>query len=252
MDYKMVQKKFPHGFDPTTSILFLGAGFSAAATNLINVNLPVGNALAHEIKKLAQLPNDDPSALMDLSSYAVKQGKDLFSLLCNLYTVSKLSREQELILSQPWLRIYTTNYDDVVEVFWKSINESKNRQSYSTESQIPNQIRAGSVIHLHGYIHECTRENLLKQIVLSHYSYAQQRVLMSPWWDVFERDMRVAKNIFFVGYDLNDFEPAKYLTQNPSAVEKTHFILRPTQSPVAASRLDEYGRRVSTSPKIGQ
>lgn len=239
----MVQNTFPHGFDPTTSILFLGAGFSASATNRINGNPPVGGGLESEIKKLALLPNDDPSGLQDLSTYAVKQGKDVFSLLCDLYTITKLSPEQEIILSQPWFRIYTTNYDDVVEAFRKSKKASENPQTYSTESQVPNQFRPGSIVHLHGYIHECTRENLLRQLVLSHYSYAQQRAIQSPWWDVFERDLRVAKNIFFVGYDLKDFEPAKYLTQNPLAVEKTHFILRPTQSPVAESRLDEYGRR---------
>ncbi|HEY8096303.1 MAG TPA: SIR2 family protein, partial [Methylobacter sp.] len=210
---------------------------------MINTNPPVGDGLEREIKKLAQLSDDDPSALQDLSNYAVKQDKDLFSLLCNMYTIRTLSPEQKVILSQPWLRIYTTNYDDVVEAFWKSTSSSSTHRSYSTESQVPTQFRSGSVVHLHGYIHECTRENLLRQLVLSHYSYAQQRAILSPWWDVFDRDMRVAKNVFFVGYDLKDFEPAKYLTKNPLAVEKTHFILRPTQSPVAASRLDEYGRR---------
>jgi hypothetical protein len=210
-----------------------------------NSTPPVGDALEREIKKLAELPNDDPSALMDLSSYAVKKDKDLFSLLCSLYTIRSLSDEQKIILSQPWLRIYTTNYDDVVEVFAGQTKGSLKRSSYSTESQVPAQFRSGSIVHLHGYIHNCTRDNLLGQLVLSHYSYAQQRALLSPWWEVFERDMRVAKNIFFVGYDLKDFDPAKYLTQNPLAVEKTHFILRPTQSPVAASRLDEYGRRDS-------
>ncbi len=243
MASNMPQDEFPKRFDPAISLLFLGAGFSASATNLTNGNPPVGDGLEREIKKLALLPNDDPSALQDLSNYAVKQGKDLFSLLCNLYTIRTLSPEQQIILSQPWLRIYTTNYDDVVEFFSKSANAALNRRSYSTESQVPTQFRPGSVVHLHGYIHECTRENLLRQLVLSHYSYAQQRAIQSPWWDVFDRDMRVAKNIFFVGYDLKDFEPAKYLTMNPIAVEKTNFILRPTQSPVAASRLDQYGRR---------
>ncbi len=241
----MTQGKFPSGFDPTVSILFLGAGFSASATNQINANPPVGDGLEREIKRLAQLPDDDPSALQDLANYAVKQGKDLFSILCDMYTIQKLSPEQEVILSQPWLRIYTTNYDDVVEAFWKSAPASPTRRSYSTESEVPAQFRSGSVVHLHGYIHECTREHLLQQLVLSHYSYAQQRAVQSPWWEIFERDLRVAKNIFFVGYDLKDFEPAKYLTRNPLAVEKTHFILRPAQSPVAASRLDEYGRRDS-------
>jgi hypothetical protein len=242
---EMTQGEFPHGFDPTNSILFLGAGFSTLATNIIGGNPPTRDELDKHVKLLALLPEDDPSTVLDIATYAAKEGKDLFSLLCNLYTIKSLSPDQTAILSQPWLRIYTTNYDDAVEVFWKSADGDRQRQSYSTQSQVPTQFRPGSVVHLHGYIHECTQDSLLQQLVLSHYSYAQQRAILSPWWDVFERDVRIAKNVFFVGYDLGDFEPAKYLTKNPSTVQKTHFILRPVKSPVAASRLDEYGRRDS-------
>jgi SIR2-like domain len=207
----MPHTEFPKGFDPTTSLLFLGAGFSASATNIIDSHPPVGDGLEREIKKLALLPSDDPSVLQDLSNYAVQQGKELFSLLCDLYTMRSISSAHKIILNQPWLRIYTTNYDDIVEFFCKSSNYTPTRNSYWMDDQVPRQIRAGSIIHLHGYIHKCTRDNLLRQLVLSHYSYAQQRAVQSPWWDVFERDMRVVKNIFFLGYDLKDFEPAKYL-----------------------------------------
>lgn len=240
----MNQVPFPHGFDPTSSLLFLGAGFSSAATNVIKGNPPTAEVLKKKIKDLALLPEDDPSELSDLSTYAVRNGKDLFSLLYNLYTIVRVNADQATILSQPWLRIYTTNYDDAVEFFWKSKpDEDRKAQSYSTQSQIPSNLPKGTIIHLHGYIRECSRDNMLEQLVLSHRSYAQQRVLSSPWWDVFERDMRVARHLFFVGYDLRDFEPARYLTRNPTSVSKTHFVLLAAKSPVESSRLDEYGQR---------
>ncbi|MGS4989772.1 SIR2 family protein [Roseibium sp. RP-7] len=234
---------FPDEFDPTVSILFLGAGFSRTASNRLGMPPPIGKGLEIELKKLCELPSDDPSGIQDLSAHAVSNNKDLFGLLNNIYTVSSISDVQEEILSQKWLRIYTTNYDDIVEFFWK-----KNRlhfSSYSLDDTPPNQLRPGSVVHLHGYIHKCTESEILKQLILSHYSYAQQRAITSPWWDIFERDIRVAKNIFFLGYELNDFEPASYLSKIPSISKKVHFILTPTNSPVIEGRLREYGERHS-------
>jgi hypothetical protein len=239
----MSSKPFPHGFDPTSSVIFLGAGFSTGATNANGTSPPTGLGLETEIKKLASLPEADASSLQDLSQYAVDNGCDLFGLLNNLYSIRALSDENKIIINQPWLRIYTTNYDDSVELFWRE--ESIRNLSFSLESSLPSQIRQGSIIHLHGYINACTREDLLRQLVLTHYSYAQQRALSSPWWQVFERDIRVAQNIFFVGYELNDFEPASYLSKNPELSNKTHFILRPAKSPVLESRLNGYGTRHS-------
>jgi hypothetical protein len=233
---------FPHGFDPTSSILFLGAGFTRSATNIVGEAPPTSNELASKIKMLCGLPMDDPAGIQDLSKYAADQGKDLFGLLTDLYTVKKLEKWHNSILSKPWLRIYTTNYDDSVE-FNSIVEKSIRKESYSFSDPTPNQIRPNAIIHLHGYIHKCQPSDLLHQLVLSHFSYAQQRALQSPWWQVFERDIRVCENLFFVGYELGDFEPASYLSVNPALVKRTHFILRPTSSPVVSSRLQEYGTR---------
>jgi hypothetical protein len=240
--YLMTPNGFPRGFDPTSSILFLGAGFSRSAQNVIGEAPPIGGELASKIKTLCDLPVDEPAGIQDLSRYAVDQGKNLHRLLSDLYTIKSLTGAQSKILSLPWLRIYTTNYDDAVE--YHSIVEKKTKkESYSTADTVPTQLRPGAIVHLHGYIHKCQPSTVLQQLVLSHFSYAQQRAQQSPWWQVFERDIRVSQNLFFVGYELGDFEPASFLTLNPSLVERTHFILRPNSSPVITSRLREYGSR---------
>lgn len=240
---------FPHAFDPTSSILFLGAGFSADATNIGDKTPPVGTGLEKAIRKLCELPDDDSSDLKDLASYAVAENKDLFGLLNDTYTIKSLNQDQKDILGQKWLRIYTTNYDDSIEFFWQKDGIEFKKNTYSIETDLPKQTLRGDAIHLHGYIHHCNKENLLSQLILSHFSYAQQRAIKSPWWHLFSKDLRIAQNIFFVGYELNDFEPASYLSANPDLAGKTHFILRPTDSPVKASRLRPYGSRhgISTS-----
>lgn len=236
---------FPSQFDPTSSVLFLGAGFSAEATNVLGVNLPAGRGLEEELKRRAGLPMEDPAELQDLPAYAVEAGVNIHNLLSDLYTVKKLSGDQSIILAQPWMRIYTTNYDDIPYVFYNEGRKGRRPEIYSLEDAAPKHLRSGSVVHLHGYIHRCTRENVLNQLVLTHHSYAQQRAIESPWWDFFERDLRICENAFFVGYELRDLEPAKCLTKNPATTGKTHFVLRPTKSPVAERRLQGYGARHS-------
>ncbi len=236
-------RPFPHGFDPSTSVLFLGAGFSRAARNIGNSHPPTLNGLTEAIRGLAELPPDDSSLITDLSGYAVQTGHDLFALLKSLYTISEITDEQKKIINNPWLRIYTTNYDDSVELYWSSQPREANRKSYSIEDAVPTQISRTSIIHIHGFIGKCNRDNVLDQLVLSQRSYVQQLVTVSPWWSVFDRDIRVAEHLFFVGYELNDFTPAVYLSKHPALKAKTHFILLPDASPVATSRLDPYGTR---------
>lgn len=234
---------FPELFDPSRCILFLGAGFSAESTNKINTNPPVGNGLNIEIKKLAKIPENEPSDFTDSAAYAISEKLDLFELLENLYTIREITDSQRKILSLPWLRIYTTNYDNSVSVYKAERNESID--IFDLTDQPPKKIKKGSVIHLHGSIAKCDPDNLNESIVLTRRSYIEQRVKKSPWWDWFDRDIKISQYVFFLGYDINDFEPASYLIKYPEMEQRRHFILRDTQSPIIASKLKEYGLRHS-------
>lgn len=63
----------------------------------------------------------------------------------------------------------------------------------------------------------------------------------SPWWDQFERDIQGAQWVFFLGYNLNDFAVAKYLTKDPQISQKIRFILRDTVTELMRDRLEGYG-----------
>jgi len=131
-----------------------------------------------------------------------------------------------MILKQNWRRIYTTNYDDCVEFYALKNNIKTAMPSFSFEEALPRRLSSRTTVHMHGYIHNCTEDNVLSQLILSHYSYAEQRARRSPWWEQFEKDLRTAERIFFVGYSLSDFEAASYLTKSPGLASKCHFIIR--------------------------
>lgn len=231
---------FPYNFDTERCLLFLGSGFSAAATNKRSGNPPVGNGLQKAILSEINVENADID-LKDAASYAATRGVNLFGLLHDLFVITGLNDDQKTILGKRWRRIYTTNYDDAVEFFEKHSGTKSRRQTYSLDDDRPRKFPPNSVVHLHGYIHACDQKNVLSQLVLDHRSYAEQAALESPWWEQFERDIKGAAWIFFVGYNLNDFAVAKYLTKDPRISQKTRFILRDPVNEYLLERLNGYG-----------
>ena len=236
----MTSSDFPRGFDPTRSVLFLGSGFSIEATNCINEHLPAGDDLRKKILKSLNDPDSDAD-LKDVAFYAVQSGLNLSRLLADTFTVKSLSADQEEIAGKKWRRIYTTNYDDAIEFYHKKNKAQASPKSFSYEDARPTKIRPQSIVHLHGYIHNCTKENILNQLILDHRSYAEQAVKETPWWEQFERDIRGATHIFFVGYSLSDFVPASYLTKSPELANKVHFVVRGPVADYTRSRLGGYG-----------
>src|SRR5262245_32426206 len=101
------------------AVLFLGAGYSREATAVNGSNLPTGNRLAVDLMTACGNP-DSTADLRVASSYFQKQkGKNaLVELLSNAFTASSTTPAQALISQVRWKRIYTTNYDDVVEVVY--------------------------------------------------------------------------------------------------------------------------------------
>ena len=234
---------FPENFDTQRCILFLGSGFSANAVNKQNTNPPVGEGLKREI--LSGINEENLNIeLKDAATYAAEKGTDIYKLLHDFFVITKLNDDQEDVLKKPWRRIYTTNYDDAVELFdknHKTNTATAKRHSFSIDDAMQRKLPANSIIHLHGYIHACDSKNILSQLVLDHHSYATQAVLDSPWWGQFERDIQGAQWVFFVGYNLNDFAVTKYLTMSPRSREKTRFILRDPVKNYVLSRLKSYG-----------
>lgn len=231
---------FPTDFDPSRCVLFLGSGFSAAAKSKNGKSPPVGNGLRDRIISAMGLPATDDD-LKDVARYAMDRGLDLYGLLSELFIISDTNEDQDTILSKPWRRIYTTNYDDLVEAHDKKFRNSQPRRSYSISDSRPARLAPNSIIHLHGYIHACDQSNLTNELVLDHKSYAEQAALESPWWDQFNRDIEGSQWAIFVGYSLNDFAVAKYLTKRRSLVSKIRFVLRSPVSEIVQDRLSGYG-----------
>ena len=97
------------------SIAFMGAGFSAGI-EAIKGNIPYGFEFAKELSDALGEPDALPLDLAS-SEYA-NSGLEptLPKLLKERFTARSAVEDHTLISCLPWRRIYTTNYDNVIEL----------------------------------------------------------------------------------------------------------------------------------------
>src|ERR1043166_5916134 len=103
--------------DPESSILFLGSGFSLGATSIAQASPPNGKGLRRHFIQQLELPADTDYDLQVLSEeFAENDSRKLRDELYRIFRLTKLTPGQTVVLNEPWRRIYSTNYDDAVEL----------------------------------------------------------------------------------------------------------------------------------------
>lgn len=228
-------------FDPESSILLLGSGFSLGATNIANSTPPNGKALRRHFIQQLDLPADTEYDLQVLSEeFAEHDSEKLCDELYSIFRLTELTAEQTAVLDEPWRRIYTTNYDDAVELHRLKKKESPN--AFDVSEKVPNKLPHGALVHLHGSIRLITPENVMSSLVLGEGSYVNQYVVRSLWYDQFQRDLAFASTLYIIGYSLADYHIAGLLMANPKLAERTIFIQGPTVDNTFLRRTEQYGR----------
>ncbi len=232
----------PAEFDSRGSVLFLGSGFSRMATNIRGTNLPTGSELREQFAGLLGVaPNAyDLPTLAD--AVHADERVDLYDILYETFTVAQLATSQKTLLQLPWFRIYTTNYDDSIELFYHRTR--RQIPSFSYHQEKPRKIPFGAVVHLHGMIREITKDNVLGQLILNEEAYVRQHFETSLWYDEFIRDLKVCSACYFVGYSLKDYHISSFLLQKPALSKKTFFITEKEHDRIATRSMLRYGRVV--------
>ncbi|ELO0670983.1 SIR2 family protein [Pseudomonas aeruginosa] len=225
--------------DPASSILFLGSGFSAGAESIRGEAMPSGKGLKEMFARELNVRAEDYDLTTLADEFALDKDLNLYQTVYEIFTTSKAKEYQEKILSNKWQRIYTTNYDDLVEKTRSDAGEKIH--SYSFEESKPSRLEIGAIIHLHGCIRSATEENVLQQLVLNESSYVRQHIERSVWYDEFVRDLKFCTNCFFIGYSLADMHVAALLMKNDNLRKKIFFVTRDLSDSIFNRRVAPYG-----------
>ncbi|WP_343561747.1 SIR2 family protein [Kiloniella sp. b19] len=226
--------------DVENSILFLGAGFSVDAFNIKNEKLPTGKQLKQNFLEILDVEDNNYDLKILADEINEREDVDLYQIIYETFTVKSYSEDQALILKLPWRRIYTTNYDDVVECF--RVKSDIKLNSFCHTDAKPRKIPKGSVVHLHGIVRNLSADNVLDQLVLNEASYIRQTFDASSWNDEFVRDLKFSEKCFVVGYSLSDYHiTGKILSKIPSGKSKIFVVTKNLSDEMLKKRMQNFG-----------
>lgn len=226
-----------------TSILFLGAGFSAEATNTNDSPIKDVSGLIADLLSDVGITS---SKGYDLDTAAeefcsVRGDEATIVALHRNFRTKAYTTDQAVIVTQPWRRIYTTNYDDVIETICSDRRKplTKHNVSGPVSQPMPGTTQ---LLHIYGDITSASPEEFASAFLLSERQRDNSPFLKSPWMRAFQNDMLAASSVVFVGFSLSDIDIRRLLGSLPSEVlHKIHFITRPDEERPILTRMRRFG-----------
>lgn len=206
------------------AILFLGSGFSFGLKSIVGNTLPTGSGLANILCEKVDASKTDDLKRACKKYLSKKTGYDLVELLKDHFQVHSTKEPHHTIASVPWLRVYTTNYDNAFEV--SAAKNNIRYQSLDADRSPRGEITKQNVIHINGYIETLDQSKLNTSFKLTSTSYLTQQFRESAWCNVFRNDIQTAQAIFFIGYSMYDIDIQEIMFEDESIKNKTFFIDR--------------------------
>lgn len=224
------------------AIIFIGSGFSLGADSVSGKDFPTGVELARILCVEAGAPATDDLKIASSRYLRVKRDDELISFLRKQFSVRNVNDSHREIAAAPWKGIYTTNYDNVLEL--AAAQRTKKLTPVSLSSHPRHYKNSEEIVcHINGFIDNLTEQTLLNEFKLTNVSYLTTQFRESSWSEVFIRHIQSAHAIFFVGYSLYDLDIQEILYKEPAIKGKTFFIQREsmTEEDLKFSDLNDFG-----------
>lgn len=230
------------------AVIIMGAGASYGAKNAFG-DFPSGSKLAIELYKKCGITPDDENDLQDAAQCFIENysPRELITEIRSLLTCASFTESHEIIYTLPWMRYYTTNYDDVALLAAKKRDVSINPVTLSCK--VNDFIDRDHVcVHINGHIGNLNEATLNNEFKLTSTSYlSETSILESQWGSLLTHDLEVAKCIFIIGLSLKYDLDLNKIIFSSNISRKTIIIDRPSLTQNSENRLRRYG----TVYKIG-
>lgn len=221
-------------------ILVVGSGFSSAAKNKAGENLPSAQELSALMDAESGENSEEDLGLSAENFIDTKGISTLITFLKDTLTPCDISEDQKTISKQNWKRIYTTNYDDIVEYSAREANIrldgvclSDNSTDYKNKRNI--------VVHINGKLEHLNENTLQDEFKLTNTSYLTTKFAESPWISLFQFDLKDCDAVFFVGLSLKyDLDIAR-LVYDGTIKDKAFFITHEEESESSLKRMSKLG-----------
>lgn len=224
------------------AILFVGSGFSRNAINSLGEKLKTGEEFSKYLLDGLCIQEKVPLRTASSIFFEKKGVNELYRILRQEFKIKSITNDQKILLSIPWKRIYTTNYDDVVERGF--IENNKTIDSVILQDSC---LRRGTFplcIHINGYVDKINKDSFNHDIRLTEESYDSDTIKSSEWLDLLRGDIKLSNAVFFVGcgLDESDIELRWLLNESEENKEKTFFITAPNPTFMEERRIRSFGQ----------
>lgn len=230
MDERKIIEKALDG----NAVLFLGSGFSVGAKSFAEEHkFCQGEGLCNKLitEGKIDVTGESENDLKDLQYISTRYletntKKDLISLLKKNFRCQAIGHEHEVIAKIKWKKIYTTNYDDIMEVASRDVSILREAVVATDKlGEIHNS--KNSVIHINGFIGSLTEETLSTTFKLTQESYRVRTISDSDWAISLYSDIKNAKSVIFIGYSLDyDMELQQIFACDEHLKEKCLFVVK--------------------------
>jgi hypothetical protein len=215
------------------AVLFCGAGFTADCLNFDDPEILGVTSHLLEVLNEGLEKKGKRSGYKDVKNAAKRFKRDLgdyelMNLLKDRFQISHVSASVVDIVKFPWNSVYTTNYDNGIEIAYQ-----KNCQKYRSVNNVddPNVSDSGvPIIHLHGSADDWDIENFERSCILDNDSYRNLSTVKS-WLKRLRHDIERAEVVVFVGFSANDLHLEQVFFNISELKEKSFFINRVTAEP---------------------
>lgn len=228
------------------AVFILGSGFSIDAINTLGLPLLSGNSLAKELAKCVELDEDTPLDLVSQEYIDQIGEKSLSKYIKDRYEVTDYSEYYNVFAKINELKVYTTNYDNLVEFVCQ--NNAKKIKSYTLLRRLNNCNKKNMVMHLNGSIEEITDE-LPEGFNLTHLSYNNLPLYESPWYPYLIDELRSTRAIFIIGLSFKSDLDLRRLIYSEEISNKCFIIQTSKISDNDLKFLSKYGHVITCGVK---
>lgn len=221
------------------ALLFAGSGFSYGAKNINGSSFNVGDGLREVIAKDCGVDSTRPLSVISEFYISEKSVDELIALIKGEFTSSDIAPWHKKLLSLPWKRIYTTNYDSIIEL--AAEKNCRKLTPIVLSDKIHDSDIDNACIHLNGHIDHLNRNTINNEFKLIDTSYSCDALDGNGWFELFKDDLQTARVIIIIGYSMQFDIDIKRLLSAPVIHEKVIFINDPSPEIIDKRLLERYG-----------
>ncbi|KAF5084655.1 hypothetical protein DSECCO2_77450 [anaerobic digester metagenome] len=234
------------------AILITGSGASWGAKNVDGENFPSGYKLASNIYKKCKLPEGDDIRDAADTYIEMYSSQLLIRDIKRLLTVASVETWHEVVFSQNWRTVYTTNYDEVPILAAGKKNKNLNPITLDMEFR-KNVSLKNKCVYINGYIGSLSESTLNTQFKLNSNSYqSSDNISNSQWGSLLNDDIESSSYVFIVGLSLEyDLDLERILKYSQDTKNKIIIITNGIDSVASAKDKSDHGKKIRKLGRFG-